>query len=61
MTTVDLLEALKQQRARLERLLESKIWISDAPKATIEEMNAQVAQIKSLIQEIDDLIQARRR
>jgi hypothetical protein len=61
MTTIDLLEALKQQRAQLERLLKAKIWISSAPKATIEDMKAQVVQIRSLIQELDDLIQAQRR
>ncbi|HEX5509539.1 MAG TPA: hypothetical protein VFX37_13640 [Pseudolabrys sp.] len=61
MTTVNLLEALQEQRAQLERLLEKKIWISEAPNATIEEMNIQVAQIKSLIEELDNLIQGRRR
>jgi hypothetical protein len=61
MTTIDLVEALKEQRARLERLLQAEVWISDAPKATIEEMNVQVSQIKSLIQDLDSLIQARRR
>jgi hypothetical protein len=61
MTTIDLVESLKQQQAQLERLLEAKVWISDAPKPTVEEMNVQVAQIKFLIQELDDLIQTRRR
>jgi len=60
MTKVDLLEALKEQRAQLERVLKAKVWISDAPKAAVEEMNAQVAQIKTLIQELDELIQAKR-
>lgn len=60
MTTVDLLEALKQQRAQLKRLLEAKIWISNAPKAMIEEMETQLTQMRSLIQELDDLIQAAR-
>jgi hypothetical protein len=60
MTTPDLLAALKKQREQFERLLEKKIWISEAPKATVEEMNGQVAKLKSLIEELDALIQARR-
>lgn len=59
-TQIDLVDALKQQQAQLRRLLDAKIWISNAPKAIVEEMNAQVDRIKSLIQELDDLIQARR-
>jgi hypothetical protein len=55
-TQIDLRDALKQQQAQLRRLLNAKIWISNAPKATREEMNAQVAQIKSLIQELEEAI-----
>jgi hypothetical protein len=61
MTQIDILEALKQQQAQLKRLLDAKVWISNAPKATIEEMNGQIAQIKSLIQELEDLIGAQKK
>jgi hypothetical protein len=33
------------------------MWISDAPKATLTEMNAQVTQIKALIEELEKDIQ----
>lgn len=52
--TVDLVGALKQQQAQLKRLLDAKIWISNAPKATRDEMSAQIAQIKSLIQQLEE-------
>lgn len=57
-TQIDLVDALKQQQAQLRRLLDAKIWISNAPKATREEMNAQVAQIRSLIQELEGVIRS---
>ena len=56
---IDLLAAIKQQQVLLKRLLEKKIWVSNAPKATVEEMKGQISQIKSLIQELEELIQAK--
>lgn len=55
---IDLCNALKQQQAQLRRLLDMKLWISNAPKATREEINAQVAQRKSLILELEEAIRA---
>lgn len=57
---INIVESLKEQRAQLKRLLDSKLWISDTPKPTLNEMASQVAQMKSIIEELDRLIQTRR-
>jgi len=54
---IDLVAALENQKRQLQQLLDRKIWISEAPERTLEEMSAQTAQLKSLIQELDDVIQ----
>jgi hypothetical protein len=56
-TTINVLNALQGQQAQLKRLIAQKIWISDAPKATLVEMDAQVTQIKALLAEIERDIQ----
>jgi hypothetical protein len=56
-TTINILNALEGQQAQLKRLIAQKMWISDAPKATLTEMNAQVTQIKALIEELEKDIQ----
>jgi hypothetical protein len=53
-TTINVLNALQGQQAQLKRLIAQKMWISNAPKATLAEMNAQVAQIKALLDEIEN-------
>jgi hypothetical protein len=56
-TTINVLNALQGQQAQLERLIAQKMWISDAPKATLTEMAAQVTQIEALLAEIGTDIQ----
>jgi hypothetical protein len=56
-TTINVLNALEGQQAQLKRLIAQKIWISEAPKATLVEMDAQVTQIKALLAEIERDIQ----
>jgi hypothetical protein len=56
-TTINILDALKGQQAQLKRLLAQKMWISNAPKATLAEMDAQVARIKALLAELEKNIQ----
>jgi len=56
-TTINVLNALQGQQAQLKRLIAQKVWISDAPKATLIEMAAQVEQIKGLLAEIEKDIQ----
>jgi hypothetical protein len=53
-TTINVLNALQGQQAQLKRLIAQKMWISNAPKAILTEMNAQVAQIKELLDEIEN-------
>jgi hypothetical protein len=57
-TTINVLNALQGQQAQLKRLIAQKMWISEAPKATLTEMDAQVKQIKALLAEIGTDIQA---
>jgi hypothetical protein len=56
-TTINMLNALQGQQAQLKRLLAQKVWISNAPKATLTEMDAQVSQIKALLAELEKDIQ----
>ena len=56
-TTINVLNALQGQQAQLKRLISQKMWISDAPKATLTEMAAQVTQIEALLAEIGTDIQ----
>jgi hypothetical protein len=56
-TTINILDALKGQQAQLKRLLAQKMWISNAPKAALAEMDAQVARIKALLAELEKNIQ----
>jgi hypothetical protein len=56
-TTINVLNALQGQQAQLKRLIAQKTWISDAPKATLTEIEAQVTQIKGLLAELERDIQ----
>lgn len=57
---IDIVESLKAQCDQLKRLLDAKVWVSETPKPTREEMTAQVEQLKSLIAQLEELIQQRR-
>ena len=56
-TTINVLDALKGQHAQLRRLLAQKRWISGSPKAMLAEIDAQVAQIKAVLAELEKDIQ----
>ena len=56
-TTINMLDALQGQQAQLKRLLAQKAWMSNAPKATLTQMDAQVSQIKALLAELEKDIQ----
>jgi hypothetical protein len=56
-TTINIVDALRGQQEQLKRLLAQPVWISDAPKATLSEMEAQVTEIKRLLAELEKVIQ----
>ena len=57
-TTINMIDALQGQLAQLKRLLAQKVWLSNAPKATLSEMKVQIAQTKALLAELEKNIQA---
>ena len=56
-TTINMIDALQGQQAQLKRLLAQKVWISEAPKATLSEMEAQVTELQRLLTELEKVIQ----
>ncbi len=52
-TSINIVDALRGQHEQLKRLLAQPVWISDAPKATLAEMKAQVSEIKRLLAELE--------
>jgi hypothetical protein len=57
---IDIIGALKAQQDQLRRLLDRKIWISPRPKATFDEMEDQIRGTKSLISDLEGIIQQQR-
>jgi hypothetical protein len=56
-TKINIVDALRGQQEQLKRLLAQPVWISDAPKATLSEMEAQVTEIKRVLAELEKVIQ----
>jgi hypothetical protein len=56
-TIINIIDALRGQQEQLKRLLAQPVWISDAPKATLSEMEAQVSEIKRLLAKLEKVIQ----
>jgi hypothetical protein len=56
-TSINVIDALRGQQEQLKRLVAQKIWISEAPKATLSEMEAQVTEIKRLLAQFESDIQ----
>jgi hypothetical protein len=56
-TTISIIDALRGQQAQLKRLLAQKVWISDAPRPELSEIEPQVIEIKRLIAELEKNIQ----
>jgi hypothetical protein len=56
-TIINIIDALRGQQEQLKRLLAQPVWISDAPKAKLSEMEAQVSEIKRLLAALEHLIQ----
>jgi hypothetical protein len=56
-TIINIIDALRGQQEQLKRLLAQPVWISDAPKAMLSEMEAQVSEIKRLLAQLEKVIQ----
>jgi hypothetical protein len=48
-TSINIIDALRGQQEQLKRLLAQKMWISDASKATLSEVKAQITELKRLL------------
>lgn len=56
-TTINVVDALRGQQDQLKRLIAQKMWISNAPKATLSEIEAQVRELKRLLVQLETDIQ----
>ena len=56
-TTINIVDALRGQEAQLRRLLAQKVLISEAPRPQLSEMEAQVAELKRLLNELEKVVQ----
>jgi hypothetical protein len=56
-SAINIVDALRGQQEQLKRLLAQKMWISDAPKATLSEIEAQVSELKRLLAQLESDIQ----
>ena len=56
-TTINIIDALRGQEVQLRRLLAQKVLISEAPRPQLSEMEAQVAELKRLLNELEKVIQ----
>jgi hypothetical protein len=54
---VNIIDALRGQQEQLKRLIAQKMWISDAPKATLSEIDAQLSELKRLLAQLQSDIQ----
>src|SRR4051794_32272466 len=57
---VDLLAALRAQQFQLERLLHSQLWVSNAPRASLDEVTAQIARTKRILAELETAVEIRK-
>jgi len=56
-TSINIIDALRGQEAQLRRLLAQKILISEAPKPQLSQIEAQVMELKRLLNELERVIQ----
>jgi|SoiMethySBSTD1v2_1073268.scaffolds.fasta_scaffold649165_1 hypothetical protein len=54
---VNIIDALQGQQQQLKRLIAQKIWINDAPKATLSEIDAQLSELKRLLAQLQSDVQ----
>ena len=58
-TSINIIDALRGQEAQLRRLLAQKVLISEAPRPQLSEIEAQVMELKRLLNELEKVIQDR--
>jgi len=58
-TSINIIDALRGQEAQLRRLLAQKVLISEAPTPQLSEIEAQVMELKRLLNELEKVIQDR--
>ena len=56
-TAINIVDALRGQQEQLKRLVAQPEWISKAPRRTLSEMEAQVAELRRLLIELEKVIQ----
>jgi len=52
-TSINIIDALRGQEAQLRRLLAQKVLISEAPRPQLSEIEAQVTELKRLLNELE--------
>jgi Mg2+ and Co2+ transporter CorA len=56
-TSINIIDALLGQEAQLRRLLAQKVLISEATRPQLSEIEAQVMELKRLLNELERVIQ----
>ncbi len=56
-TRISIVDALRGQQEQLKRLIAQTSWISDAPKATLSEIEAQLSELRRLIEHLETNVQ----
>src|SRR5436190_15874485 len=54
---VNIVDGLRGQQEQLKRLIAQKIWIRDARKATLTEIDAQLSELKRLLAQLQSDVQ----
>jgi hypothetical protein len=55
-TSINIIDALRGQEAQLRRLLAQKALISETPRPQLSEIEAQVTELKRLLNELEKII-----
>ncbi len=56
-TTINVVDALRGQQEQLRRLIAQKMWIREAPRATLLQIESHVNELKRLLAQLESDIQ----
>ena len=56
-STVNIVDALRGQQEQLKRLIAQRILISEQPKATLSEIEAQIGELQRLLAQLESDVQ----